>query len=349
MFDYDGMNGRRWRKTGARMKILFSTDAIHPRDRFEHWHRIACSTFAPHDSVPDHRETFKAMLATATIGDVSLVEFATSAKSVRRTTRHVSAASPETVFICRQQSGVITIEQDGRNCELAEGQLALLDPRAPYAIRFATHAKMLVVKAPRAMVETHLGDVRGLRALPLPASHDDTAFLAEYLLILKDFGEGLTPRTQDLAVQQTLELLAAAFASMPHGILPGASSSKALIRIRLQTIIDAHLSDHSLNPAALAAAAGVSVRYANAALAQHGTSIMRLLLSRRLARCRRALEDPAQMHRSVGDLAYSWGFSDLSHFGRAFRTAFGLSPSAYRKRMLASTEQQTGCTAADTV
>jgi AraC-like DNA-binding protein len=50
-----------------------------------------------------------------------------------------------------------------------------------------------------------------------------------------------------------------------------------------------------------------------------------------LARCRRALEDPRQAHRSIREIAYGWGFSDMTHFGRSFRKAYGMLPSAYRK------------------
>jgi AraC family transcriptional activator of tynA and feaB len=81
----------------------------------------------------------------------------------------------------------------------------------------------------------------------------------------------------------------------------------------------------------VAAAAGVSLRYANAALADENTSISRVIQERRLARCKKALEDPAQAHRTVSDIAYSWGFSDMTHFGRKFREAFGRLPSEYRR------------------
>ena len=35
----------------------------------------------------------------------------------------------------------------------------------------------------------------------------------------------------------------------------------------------------------------------------------------------------------IGDIALGWGFSDLSHFGRRFKAAFGCSASEYRKRL----------------
>ena len=73
------------------------------------------------------------------------------------------------------------------------------------------------------------------------------------------------------------------------------------------------------------------MRYANAILASEDTSIMRLIQARRLERCRRALEDPLQAHRRVSEIAYGWGFSDMTHFGRKFKAAFGVPPSEYRK------------------
>ncbi len=36
--------------------------------------------------------------------------------------------------------------------------------------------------------------------------------------------------------------------------------------------------------------------------------IMRLIQARRLARCRSALEDPSDTHRTISEIAYGWGF-----------------------------------------
>jgi AraC family transcriptional regulator, positive regulator of tynA and feaB len=100
---------------------------------------------------------------------------------------------------------------------------------------------------------------------------------------------------------------------------------------RVRAAIERRLSDPALDPAIVAAAAGISVRYANAVLAQQGTSLARLIQTRRLERCRKALGDLTQAHRSISDIAYFWGFSDMTHFGRRFRSAYGLLPSEYRR------------------
>jgi AraC-like DNA-binding protein len=101
----------------------------------------------------------------------------------------------------------------------------------------------------------------------------------------------------------------------------------------LKSAAAAGLCDPELKPAAVATAAGVSVRYANALLSNEGTSLERYIQDRRLERCHGALGDPAHAHRTIGEIAYSWGFSDLSHFGRRFKAEYGCSPSDYRRLM----------------
>jgi AraC-like DNA-binding protein len=48
-------------------------------------------------------------------------------------------------------------------------------------------------------------------------------------------------------------------------------------------------------------------------------------------RCQKAFDDPSQTHRTISEIAYGWGFSDMTHFGRKFKAAYGLSPREFRK------------------
>jgi len=109
------------------------------------------------------------------------------------------------------------------------------------------------------------------------------------------------------------------------------SSVRTASILKLRAVIESLLSNSALDAATVAAAAGISVRYANALLQEDDTSIMRLIQARRLARCRAALEDPLQNRRTVSEIAYGWGFSDMTHFGRIFKAAYGMLPSDYRR------------------
>jgi AraC-like DNA-binding protein len=146
----------------------------------------------------------------------------------------------------------------------------------------------------------------------------------------------LSPAIESLVSEQILDLLAAALAKTRQWHGGRASTGRFLVLTKIRAAIDARLSDPACDSAMVAAAAGISIRYANAVLADENTSIRRLLRTRRLARCRGALQDPLQAHRTVSEIAFSWGFSDLTHFGRKFKEVYGLLPSDCRPRAKAA-------------
>ena len=137
--------------------------------------------------------------------------------------------------------------------------------------------------------------------------------------------------SEEMVGNHALDLIAVSLAKTMKADRPRVSSAKALVLSNVRSVIEVRLRDPTLDAQAVADAVGVSVRYANAVLADHDTSIMRLIQARRLARCRYALEDPNQAHRTVSEIAYGWGFSDMTHFGRKFRLSYGVLPSDFRK------------------
>ncbi|MEU1814944.1 helix-turn-helix transcriptional regulator [Streptomyces roseifaciens] len=61
-----------------------------------------------------------------------------------------------------------------------------------------------------------------------------------------------------------------------------------------------------------------------------GTTVSRWILERRLEHCRRELGRPGGSAPSVTAVAHRFGFTSPSHFSRAFRAAYGVSPREWR-------------------
>jgi AraC-like DNA-binding protein len=55
------------------------------------------------------------------------------------------------------------------------------------------------------------------------------------------------------------------------------------------------------------------------------------LLDNRLEGCGAALRDPNQRALNISDIAYRWGFNDLSYFNKAFRTQYDMTPGEWRQ------------------
>jgi AraC-like DNA-binding protein len=314
------------------MQTVFSTANVHPRDGYDYWHEMLCKKIADHDCTPESEQGFRAELQSGTVADIDLALVESTPMYCAATARHVEHANTEELIVVRQIAGVAILEGDSREVMLEAGDFTLLDPRRPMIGNYLRGSRALFIKVPRRQLEARVGDVRQLTARLIKSSEPEHRLASKYLAMLSTHTDELDSTTADIVRDQVLDLLAVSLAKTMDGEKPRVSSARSLALVSLRAAIEARLTDPALNPETVAAAAGVSVRYANAVLAEDDTSIMRLIWTRRLERCRRALEDPSQRHRTVSDIAYGWGFSDMTHFGRRFRAAYGFLPSEYCRR-----------------
>ena len=102
---------------------------------------------------------------------------------------------------------------------------------------------------------------------------------------------------------------------------------------RLSAILCA-IEDRSAEPGlsavAIARLLGVTPRYVHPLLEETGRSFTHHVLERRLDKAAALLRDPRRHDRRIAEFAAEVGFNDLSHFSRAFRRRYGVTPSDIR-------------------
>jgi AraC family transcriptional activator of tynA and feaB len=316
------------------MKKIFSTASVHPRDRFACWYDVARKIIVDHDSQPTDQRRFEAEIQSGLLADLPVVLFETSGLSFSHERRHIAHTRSDELFICHLGSGELRLEQESREVQMEPGDIILVDPLLQYAGLFAGGSRMLLIKLPRRPLEARIGSARDMAARLIKPTTADRYIASALLGILPDCVGSLSPPAEELVKGQVLELTALSIASVGNeSVTTKTTRSRAVARAKLRAVIETHLTDPDLKPRTVAAAVGISLRYANSLFAEENTSVMKYIQCRRLARCRRILEDPSQSNRTITEIAYSWGFTDMTHFARKFRTAFGLLPSEVRNRL----------------
>lgn len=311
------------------MEKLFTTESLHVRDRFDYWHSVTCKELVEHDGEPACRLSFTAEIYVAALADIGIFRFEHSPIHFSHAHQHIAVAKSDDLFLFRQLQGNLTFEQAEKDLELAPGDMALVDPMLPYRGRFPDNAKMLVLKVPRRELEARLGPLHEVIARLIHPKPGVSGLTSSFVSMLPGQVGGMVLPEEEAIRTQTLDLVALALCDDLELMRPK-SSPRSLALARIRSVINSRLTEPTLTAEIVAAAAGVSTRYANLVLAEQGTSLSRMILAARLRRCRKALADPQQAHRTLSEIAYGWGFSDMTHFGRAFKKAFGLLPSKYR-------------------
>jgi len=313
------------------MAVVYSTSDVHPRDSVAYWVEVVTRGFVKY-ALSQNGEAFRASVRTGSLGGLGVASYACDPHGVARGPRDISRADSDDYFLCLQLSGRSTHMAVDREAVIEDGDFFLLDPRRPFSGRFEKQGRIVSVQVPRHELEARVGDAGALACWTLH-SHRPLAGLAfGFLTMLPDRLDALDDVAAGRVAAQALDLVALAFAEETQACGVNLSSRRSVALTLLKGAIEARLHDPSLKPATAAAAAGISVRYANTLLAREDTGLERYIFARRLERCRRALEDPAQAQRLISDIAYGWGFSDVSHFVRRFKAEFGCAPGEYRER-----------------
>ncbi|MEV4015968.1 helix-turn-helix domain-containing protein [Nonomuraea angiospora] len=102
---------------------------------------------------------------------------------------------------------------------------------------------------------------------------------------------------------------------------------------RIDACIGHHLGEPDLGPPSIAARHHISVRTPHVLFERQPETVSATIRRRRLERCRADLADPRLRDRPIGEIGLSWGFRTAAEFSRAFRAAYGRSPTGHRRQV----------------
>jgi AraC family transcriptional regulator, positive regulator of tynA and feaB len=313
------------------MAVVYSTNDVHPRDSIAYWLDDVIKGFVRYAFTASDGP-FRASVRFGKVGDLSIADYKCDPHGAERTARDIARARCDDIVFNLQLSGRSIHCQDDRQAVTEPGGLYLIEPRRPHTGHYQERSRTISIRMPRHTFEARLGSAapHACRAL---SSQGPVAGLAfGFLTMITDRMDAIEGSAGAQIVEQALDLLALAISAEGTGRVT-LSSPRTVALTLLKAAIEARLHEPELKPTVAAAAAGISVRYANALLAEEDSCLERYIIERRLERCRRVLDDPAQAHRMIGEIAFSWGFSDLSHFNRRFKAEFGRSPGEYRRHV----------------
>ncbi|WP_461009229.1 AraC-like ligand-binding domain-containing protein [Streptomyces capparidis] len=249
--------------------------------------------------------------------------------------RAAGAARPEpSCSVVLALRGELGVSQAGRETVLGAHDFAVCDGSRPFRVRLAArHGTAALVRAqvPRALLPLPGGGTGRLLGRRLSGREGVGALLAQFLGSLVSGSASYRPADAPRLGVVALELLTAALAhQLDAGPRVPEDSRRRVLRLRVRAFIQRHLGDPELNPRTIAAAHHISLSYLHRIFEGEDDTVAASIRRQRLERARRDLSDPAQRAVPVHAIAARWGFPRATDFSRAFRTAYGVPPTAYR-------------------
>lgn len=270
---------------------------------------------------------FDGTLDYADVGAMKIARIQAGRHRVLRQPKAFVDSVPRYLKLAVQLKGCSTYEQHGRSVTLLPGQWSAYDTSRPYVVANPEPVEQLAFLIPHDMLARDI-DMSRVSARGFSGSTGMGRLVFQSLNALFEELPTLAPRRAEELAEVVNRLVHLAIYEKLGS--PQPQSVHADLRDRIRLYVENHLRDPGLSLDAIAADLNCTKRYLHMVFETEDMTLNEYIWVRRLERSRADLSNPAMRARSVTDIALSWGFSNPSHFSRAFRGRFGLAPSMAR-------------------
>lgn len=293
-------------------------------NRLERWQddvHCICGGFETHTQ--EDISNFVGRIELKKIVNFEFASIKTNALSLRKRKNHLHSEDGKDFFLIYQKSGSSTLLQRNKEALLRTGDFALIDSRYTSEFHYLEESHHLSFHVPCNVLEQRLrnGSARVCETLTgqSPVGNVIAGFIQQ-ISARHELFEGY----EGTAMEEALITLLAPIADDNESLGKNLSDYA-----RVTAYIDQRLKDE-LNHEEIARAVGTSVRSLYRLFEGKQQTLGNYIRDCRLEKCAEQLRSQSNSHESVTHIAYRWGFRDSSHFSRAFKAKFELSPRQYR-------------------
>lgn len=309
------------------------TATVSPQQRLSYWNNCVGSIYTGM-SVDSSVSNFCADLLYVDVGRIGVMR-ARADESVIRRANHGSSVSGEkdTVLIHLQNQGTSLNRQAGSEALLGVGDITVCENRSAYMIKPSHASDIFALELPYQLAREFIPEVAGHIMQRVAGCSLQGRLLFNMLHTIYRECASLQHDDMEFDSLETvlLELLGQVL-NAPREHSPSLDARKGeLLRQRLKTIVQQHLSNTEFATDVLANEAGLSVRRVQALFADWGTTPSLYIRAQRLSWAAERLQfEPEQ---SIARIAFDAGFNDAAYFSRCFRQCYGATPKDYRAKL----------------
>jgi AraC-like DNA-binding protein len=326
--------GRRLSGLGARGTFMtsFHFTTADRRGVRRTWHDFVDEKFGLSSVNLGDEATFSGDIRCSSVGFLTFAEIRATHELAERSRAQVAKARHEHFVVVLLRAGKLKITQAGRECVLSPNTFTLFDCNGPYTFHHVEPTEVLDVIVPAGAMRARLKEPEAYVAQSRSADSGLGRVMADMFQSLAREAPLIPEKAADDCARRVADMMGVLFDSAgDHGLPIGESAVRSAIYRRCVAFIENNLDDPRLDPAKIAAAAGISVRYLHKIFHASGESVGDYVRRLRLARSYDDLADLRKRHVKIKEIAFRCGFKNPTHFSDAFKDYHGLSPSEVRR------------------
>lgn len=270
---------------------------------------------------------FRAALRHKVIDKINIIESRCDPCHGSRSERQVSLTEEHSIILLSYLEGREDIEFGGERYSLTAGDTFFWDSTQPTYFQVVEPLHKVALAIPASVLDPNL--VGAIKAMPRKFN----ALSGSRFLLNSLISTMAAPEFDSAEVEggMILEAVGALIGGAIKSSTPAGGSMRPRQKLDIRRYICSHIRDPNLSVSSIAAAKRISKRYLHWLFNDEPFTVNEFIISTRLEGCHADLQNPAYEALSVSQIAYSWGFANLSHFSKRYSARYGNPPSITRQ------------------
>ncbi|MGI9285082.1 MAG: helix-turn-helix domain-containing protein [Pseudomonadales bacterium] len=275
--------------------------------------------------------SFKGELVNTRLDRIHLARISSSPLQVHRRKSHIAQVSGNASYLVKfQLSGEAFVQHRGIEAFLKPGDFVLCTTSDPYELRFPSNYRQAVLAVPHTLLNEMFKAPDDYLGVKMSGESPTHGLLSQFVGSLVERIDSLDADIIARLEANILDLLVTSLHAQSRCAHLSNTSKAANQLEHIKRFILMNLQDYKLSVDLIATKHGISKRYLHLLFKQDGISVSRYIQQQRLAACYRALTNNDMQHLSTTDIAFQFGFGDISHFYRCFKAHYKLTPRQIR-------------------
>jgi AraC-like DNA-binding protein len=311
--------------------LILDTDTVPPRERAEAFQATVSGASSSSLATFDDPAHVRALLHLYDFGPGRVFNVLATGNTLLRTPRVARGATEQVIALAVPVTGENRFRWDREEQLLGPGDMLLVDMASPYEYGWHGSGSSYAFQVGYERLGLPMDTIRAAR--PRLQSTPLYSLARDHIL-------NLTTHAGELSADPAASRIGNATVELMRAVIVSAADDERLLKDtmvtslvpRILAYVRHHLCEDDLEPARIAAAHNISVRYLYRLFEKEGISLEQWIIEHRLAGARTDLASPAGRRRPIASVARAWGFSDPSFFSSRFRRNYGVTPRQWQQQ-----------------
>lgn len=311
---------------------VFNTEAFSPRDRVEIY-RESIGVFFQTEQFSQEREKFQAKIHSHLLSELLLIEVQTVAQNFIRPASLIAADGLDHFLIQLFFDGKTVHNGNPSELYCQGNRLIVIDGSRPWDA-FNSDFRNLTLVVPRRLISSKLNSENDQHGKVLdPARNPFAEILRTHMLSLHSTAGQLNADYAHSIVQPTVDLAAAAmnYTGELFNSSVAEQSQCFALKLGIKSFIENNLGDPHLSVERIQVEFNLTRSTLYRLFPNFDGGIMNYVRKRRLQMAYRRLATSRFANETISQIAFEYGFENVSSFTRAFKAFFQELPSEVAK------------------